>query len=98
VAVVLPAAHRRGMHLGMRATVTIRDDLFEAADRAAKQLGISRSRLYQAAVEAYLRRLHEDVLTEQVNSLVARAGEPSDEAFRRYVARAWKQSMGDDEW
>jgi hypothetical protein len=94
----LPAAHHDGMSFGMRATVTIRDDLFEEADRVASRLGISRSRLYQAALESYLRRLNEDILTEQVNSLVERAGEPTDEAFRRYIARAWKQSMGDDEW
>jgi metal-responsive CopG/Arc/MetJ family transcriptional regulator len=47
------------MHMGMRSTVTIRDDLFEAADRVAARLGISRSRLYQIALEAYLRRLEE---------------------------------------
>src|SRR5690606_23660197 len=66
-----PSSHdgsSRGMHSGMRATVTIRDDLFEAADRVAERLGISRSRLYQTALEAYLRRLEEDVLTEQMNA------------------------------
>jgi metal-responsive CopG/Arc/MetJ family transcriptional regulator len=86
------------MHMGMRSTVTIRDDLFEAADRVAARLGISRSRLYQIALEAYLRRLEEEALTEQMNALVTQAGEPSDEAFRQTIARAWKQSMGDDQW
>lgn len=88
----------RGMHFGMRATVTIRDDLFEAADRVAERLGISRSRLYQTALEAYLRRLEEDVLTEQMNAAVERFDHASDEGFRRYIARTWKETMGDDQW
>jgi hypothetical protein len=59
---------------------------------------MSRSRLYQVALEAYLRRLQEDVLTEQMNGVVERFDHASDEAFRRYLARAWQQTMGDDGW
>lgn len=86
------------MHMSMRATVTIRDELFHRADRAAAELGVSRSALYQRALQAYLRRLEEDALTAQMNSVASHLDHAREESFREYVARTWEQSMGDDEW
>lgn len=94
----MAAPHTCGMHQSMRATVTIRDDLFERADRAAAELGVSRSRLYQTALETYLRRLEEDALTVQMNSVASHLDQAREGSLRKYVARTWKQSMGDDEW
>ena len=82
----------------MRATITIRDDLFEAADEIAEELGVSRSRLIQDALERYLRLLKEQGLTEQMNAHIEKHGSSLDPAFLRYVARAWANDMGDDEW
>jgi len=86
------------MHKGMRTTVTIRDDLFEEADRAAARLGISRSRLVHQALERYLAALREETLTEQVNATIEKHPHAGDRSFERYVARVWAQDMGDDEW
>jgi metal-responsive CopG/Arc/MetJ family transcriptional regulator len=82
----------------MRATVTIGDELFERADRAAAELGISRSRLYQQAIELYLRVLRDDALTLQANEAIATYGQPIDAGFRRYIKKAWSEGLGDDEW
>ncbi len=38
----------------MKTAISIPDRLFQAAERMAKRLGMSRSRLYAEAVEAYL--------------------------------------------
>jgi metal-responsive CopG/Arc/MetJ family transcriptional regulator len=86
------------MHGSMRATVTIADDLFAEADRVASTLGISRSRLFQNALAAYLQRLAEGALSEQMNAAIERVGRPDDAALQRYVARVWRDTMGDDEW
>jgi metal-responsive CopG/Arc/MetJ family transcriptional regulator len=82
----------------MRATVTLPDDLFERADEAAARLRISRSRLYQEAVEAFLRRLDEEKLTERMNAFVDRHGQAVGESLAGYAATAWRDVHGDDEW
>jgi predicted DNA-binding protein len=81
----------------MRATVTIRDELFGEADAMAERLGISRSRLYQAALERYLTELRDRALTEQMNEHLRVHGAHRS-GLERYVAQAWAQDMGDDEW
>lgn len=90
--------HICGMHLGMRATVTLPDDLSERADRAAERLGISRSRLFQRAVDAFLRRLEEEELTARMDAFVERHGQAVHESMGEYVKAAWADEMGDDEW
>jgi hypothetical protein len=82
----------------MRATVTIGDDLFARADRVAEELGISRSRLYQLALEAYLRTLRDEALTIRANDVIAEYGQPVDPSFGDYIKKAWSQESGDDEW
>jgi predicted DNA-binding protein len=82
----------------MRTTITIPDELFRRADQVAAELGISRSRLYQRAVEHYLRVLRDDALTLQANETVARCGQPMGASFRRHINRTWREGLGDDDW
>jgi Arc/MetJ family transcription regulator len=89
---------RMSMIHGMRATVTIDDELFGEADAMADRLGISRSRLYQEALRRYIATLRERALTEQLDAHIRVHGQPLDASFQRYVSRVWAQDMGDDEW
>jgi predicted transcriptional regulator len=82
----------------MRTTITIADDLFRRADQVAEELGISRSRLYQRAVEHYLRMLRDDALTLRANETVAEYGQPMGASFGKYIKKAWGEGLGDDEW
>ncbi len=51
----------------MKTAISIPDDLFRAADRAAKRLGLSRSELYQRAIVHFLQRPGDRVVTEALN-------------------------------
>ena len=53
----------------VKAAVSLPDPLFEAADDLAKRLGISRSELFAAALEAYLRGHREAGVTERLNEI-----------------------------
>ena len=90
--------HHSGMIQAMRATVTVEDDLFAEADRRAGELGVSRSRFYQQALEHYLSSLRERMLTERMNRLLERSGDDVDGGLAGHVAEAWSRDMGDDEW
>ena len=53
----------------MKTTISIPDKVFEAAERAAEKLGMSRSELYANAVREYLERHGRDDVTEKLNAV-----------------------------
>jgi hypothetical protein len=90
--------HRHGMLQRMRATVTVDDTLFAEADRRAAELGLSRSGFYERALEYYLERLREEMLTNRMNRLLDKYDDGIDPGFASHVAEVWSRDMGDDEW
>ncbi len=53
----------------MKTAISIPDNLFQAAERAAKRLGISRSELYQRAVASFLERQSDTLVTDALNQV-----------------------------
>lgn len=53
----------------MKTAISIRDDLFKAADHTASVMGISRSELYSKAVEEFISRRSGEHVTEELNSV-----------------------------
>jgi predicted transcriptional regulator len=59
----------RGYTPSMRMAVSIPDDLFRAAERAAKRLGLSRSELVQRALAAFLERNGDTLVTDALSEV-----------------------------
>jgi len=55
----------------MKTAISIPDEVFEAADRAAKKLGVSRSELYATAVHEYVNRHRTKDITAKLNEIYA---------------------------
>jgi metal-responsive CopG/Arc/MetJ family transcriptional regulator len=53
----------------MKATVSIPDPVFDAADKLARQLGISRSQLYTRAVRQFLESYRTEAITQALNEV-----------------------------
>jgi hypothetical protein len=63
----------------MKTAISLPDELFAAADQAAKRLGLSRSQFYQRAVSSFLERHREGLVTEALNEVYgAEAPDPLD--------------------
>lgn len=58
----------------MKTAISIPDSLFHAAERFAKQLGISRSELFQRAVKAFLQDHRQDGVTDALNEIYGSDG------------------------
>ncbi|MGA3076107.1 MAG: hypothetical protein ABSG56_20755 [Bryobacteraceae bacterium] len=67
----------------MKTAISLEDELLIRADRTARQMGISRSRLLSLALESYLRKRRNKETLDQLNRVYA--GDPSPEE-RRTVA------------
>lgn len=70
----------------MKVAVSIPDDVFQLAERKARQLKVTRSQLYTAALTEYLRKELEEELTARVDATVVR--EDLDEGLVAAQARA----------
>ena len=60
---------RRALTVGMKTAILIPDKLFRAGERAARQLGVSRSALYQRALAAFLERHNDRLATEALDEV-----------------------------
>ncbi len=55
----------------MKTAISVPDEIFEAAEQAAKTLGLSRSELYATAVREYIERYRRDSVTDKLNAVYA---------------------------
>ncbi len=53
----------------MKTAISIPDEVFEAAERAAKRLGVSRSQLYSNAVKEFIERHRRENVTDKLNEV-----------------------------
>jgi antitoxin MazE6 len=73
----LDVGYNRGYTLRMKTAISIPDSLYNAAERFAQRMGVSRSELYQVAVREYLRRHRYSAVTEALDEVYGSGGEDS---------------------
>jgi len=80
----------------MKTAISVDDQLLSDADRAAGEMGVSRSRLIALALEAYLRLRRQAEITARLNEVHAgpdaaevRALKPMKAKFRSTVKDRW---------
>ena len=69
--------YNRGYTAIMKTAISIRDDIFEAAEQVALDMGISRSELYSKAVELFVARHENERVTERLDAVYGEAGSSS---------------------
>lgn len=81
----------------VKTAISIQKNLFQKADEIAKELKISRSRLFVLAVEEFIRRYQNKLLLEEINRSNPELDEAEIEQMRRTQRKAIK-SMAGNEW
>jgi len=82
--------------IGMKTAISIPDVLFEAADRVASRLGISRSELYRRALKKFLEERSHQVIRERLDEVY---GTDSDDGrLDPAVEFAQLESLPEDDW
>ncbi len=76
----------------MKTAISVPDEVFEQAERAAKRLGMSRSELFTRAVQAFLTTRAEENITKSYDSAFSdipesKVAESKVDAFRHEVTR-----------
>ena len=80
----------------VKTAISIQQSLFEQADALARELHISRSRLFALAVEDFMQRYENQRLLERINDAYADIT-PEEQALLRRMRRQQRQ-MVEGEW
>jgi len=78
----------------MKTAVSIQDEIFQKAERMARRMKKSRSRLFSDALREYLARHSPDEITDAMNAAVGETGEGSDE----FASEASRRGLERTEW
>ncbi len=78
----------------MKIAISVPDEIFEAGEHLAKQLGLSRSQLYADALSAYLSERGAAAVTAKLNAVYSNESSQLDVAFShsqlsRLANEAW---------
>ena len=65
----------------MKIAISVPDDVFEAGEHLARQLGLSRSQLYADALSAYLSARGAAAVTAKLNGIYSQESSKLDPAF-----------------
>lgn len=79
----------------MKTAVSLPDGVFRSAERFAKRVRKSRSRLYAEALAEYLARHAPEEVTDDMNRVVEQLAESRPDPF---VASAARRVLGGVEW
>ena len=80
----------------MKTAISIPDPLFGAAERLAKRLGLSRSELFQRALQAFLQQHNDDGVTEALDKIYGPAS--GDGSLDPLLEQLQLASLPKDEW
>lgn len=78
----------------MKTAISLPDEVFEAAENLAQELGVSRSRLYASAVAEFVARHRDDDITERLNAVYRDAEAALDPVLDEIQSR----TLSRDEW
>jgi len=78
----------------MKIAISVPDEIFEAGEHLAQQLGLSRSQLYSDALAAYLSVRGAEAVTARLNAVYAAEDSSVDPA----MARAQLKHLADEAW
>ncbi len=80
----------------MKTAISIPDPIFEAAEKLARRLGVSRSHLYSKAIDAFVEKYRYSGVREQLDAVYA--VDPEAGRLDPEVEELQAQSMVKEDW
>lgn len=81
----------------IKTAISIRQSLFDQADKLARQPHVSRSELFGMAVEEYIRHYQNQQLLEKLNDAYAEETELNEQTYLRQMRKQHRKILG-GEW
>ena len=82
----------------MKTAISIPDDVFKQATRAAKRLGVSRSELFTRAMREYLGASRDSSITASYDAAFAENDDQADDELASFRREATRKALLGVEW
>ncbi len=82
----------------VKTAISIQENLFEQAETLARQMRISRSRLFVLALEDYIRRQQDRELLAKINAAYADEQPDASERTLRHQMKSTHRRVVEGEW
>ena len=80
-----------------KTAISIDEELFSKADSLARDLGVSRSRLYARALESFIGQREDAELLAEINEAYSSAETPA-ERKKRALTKSYRRKLAEGEW
>ena len=81
----------------IKTAISLQKSLFEQVDSLAREMNISRSRLFALALEDFIRRYQNRQLLEQINQAYPDTPDPDDQAYLKQM-QIHQRKLVEGEW
>jgi hypothetical protein len=79
----------------MKTAILVNDELLEDTDRAAREMGLSRSRVVSMALEWWLRERRQKELLKQLNEVCAVDPDPAERRTTQRIKAKFREIITD---
>jgi antitoxin MazE6 len=79
----------------MKTAISIDDNLLHEADAAARQMGLSRSRLFALAVADFMQRQRQEQMLLRLNEVYANGLEPAEKRLLKGIKAKVRRTLKD---
>jgi metal-responsive CopG/Arc/MetJ family transcriptional regulator len=79
----------------MKTAISLEGDLLNQADRAARKMGVSRSRLFSLALQAYLRAQQQERMVEQLDRVYTVDPDTADSRTAKAMKAKFRSTLKD---
>jgi antitoxin MazE6 len=91
----LTHGYTNGYTTPMKTAISIPDDLFEAGEKLARKLKVSRSQLYQQALTRYLQQQGSDIVRESLDRVYSKESNRGLDPLIRIIG---EQIIKEEDW
>jgi len=82
----------------MKTAISLSDSLYEKAEKTAHYLGIPRSKLFAMALEEFIVRINEKMITEKINEVYDRIDTKEFEPYLNIGIESTRNLTKNDTW
>ena len=79
----------------MKTAISIEDEILREADETARQMGVSRSRLFALAVSDFLQRHRQEQMLVRLNEVYANETEPAEKRLLKGIKAKVRPTVKD---
>ena len=82
----------------VKTAISVEESLFKEAEDVAREMNVSRSKLFSEAIRDFIQRRRTEDLTRKINEALVDYPDEEDEANLRFSAASFAMLTEDDEW